>query len=114
MRPVLKVPRALPAPVCRPRISSRAVLAHGARLNSSNATGKTESTKDSNSSSGSSANSPPSPFWTPAKALLVSAFAAGLGYGYASYNQTPAQTSTKPQYGTVKDFEKVEYMYQVN
>jgi hypothetical protein len=33
------------------------------------------------------------PFWTPGKALLVSAFAAGLGYGVSSYTQTPTQTS---------------------
>ncbi|OQE38463.1 hypothetical protein PENCOP_c008G06130 [Penicillium coprophilum] len=101
MRPVLRVSRALPAPVCRPQVS-RTILSRGARLNSSTA-GKTEteSTKESNSS-----NAPPSPFWTPAKALLVSAFAAGLGYGVSSYTQTSTQTPKKPQYGTVKDFEK--------
>ncbi|KAJ6178908.1 hypothetical protein N7519_009369 [Penicillium mononematosum] len=97
---VLRVSRALPAPVCRPQIS-RTILARGARLNSSNA-GKTENTKESNSST----NAPLSPFWTPAKALLVSAFAAGLGYGVSSYTQTPTQTSKKPQYGSVKEFEK--------
>ncbi|KAJ5472989.1 hypothetical protein N7530_006990 [Penicillium desertorum] len=51
---VLRVSRALPAPVCRPQIS-RAILARGARLNSSHA-GKTENTKESNSSS---SNTPP-------------------------------------------------------
>ncbi|KAJ5154577.1 FAD-binding type 2 [Penicillium coprophilum] len=98
MRPVLRVSRALPAPVCRPQVS-RTILSRGARLNSSTA-GKTEteSTKESNSST--------PPFWTPAKALLVSAFAAGLGYGVSSYTQTSTQTPKKPQYGTVKDFEK--------
>ncbi|KGO40251.1 FAD-linked oxidase, C-terminal [Penicillium expansum] len=101
MRPVLRVSRALPAPVCRPQIS-RTILARGTRLNSSEA-GKTENTKEGNSSS---TNTPPSPFWTPAKALLVSAFAAGLGYGASSYTQTPAQTSKKPQYGSAKEFEK--------
>ncbi|KAJ5800930.1 CAZyme family AA4 [Penicillium psychrosexuale] len=101
MRPVLRVSRGLPAPICRPQVS-RAIVARGARLNSSDA-GKTEHTKESNSSS---TNAPPSPFWTPAKALLVSAFAAGLGYGVSSYTQTPTQTSKKPQYGSVKDFEK--------
>ncbi|KAJ5124199.1 FAD-linked oxidase C-terminal [Penicillium bovifimosum] len=103
MRPVLRVPRALPAPVCRPRIPPRIDLARGARLNSTNATGKTENTKESDFSSSESTTSP---FWTPTKALLVSAFAAGLGYGYASYNQTPSQASKKPQYGSTKDFEK--------
>lgn len=103
MRPVLRVSRALPAQVSRPQIS-RTILARGARLNSSDA-GKTENTKESNSSF---TNAPPSPFWTPAKALLVSAFAAGLGYGVSSYTQTPAQTSKRPQYGSVKDFEKVD------
>jgi D-lactate dehydrogenase (cytochrome) len=79
-------------------------------LNSSNAgkTESTESTKESNSS-----NSPPSPFWTPAKALLVSAFAAGLGYGVSSYTQTSTQAPKKPQYGSVKDFEKVGYLISV-
>lgn len=101
MRPVLRVSRALPAQVSRPQIS-RTILARGARLNSSDA-GKTENTKESNSSS---TNAAPSPFWTPAKALLVSAFAAGLGYGVSSYTQTPTQTSKKPQYGSAKDFEK--------
>ncbi|KAJ5520102.1 FAD-binding type 2 [Penicillium fimorum] len=102
MRPVLRVSRALPAPICRPQVS-RAILSRGARLNSSNAgkTENTENTKESNSS-----NAPPSPFWTPAKAILVSAFAAGLGYGVSSYTQTSTQTSKKPQYGSVKDFEK--------
>ncbi|KXG46101.1 FAD-binding, type 2 [Penicillium griseofulvum] len=101
MRPVLRASRALPAP-CRPQVS-RTILSRGARLNSSTAgkTENTESTKESNSS-----NSPPSPFWTPAKALLVSAFAAGLGYGVSSYTQTSTQTPKKPQYGSVKDFEK--------
>ncbi|CAG7971024.1 unnamed protein product [Penicillium nalgiovense] len=97
----VRVSRALPAPICRPQIS-RTILARGARLNSSDA-GKTENTKEGNSSS---TNTPPSPFWTPGKALLVSAFAAGLGYGISSYTQTPTQTSKKPQYGSVKDFEK--------
>jgi D-lactate dehydrogenase (cytochrome) len=41
------------------------------------------------------------------KALLISAFAAGLGYGYASYGQELAQASKKPQYGSTKDFAKV-------
>ncbi|KAJ5970639.1 FAD-linked oxidase C-terminal [Penicillium vulpinum] len=105
MRPVLRVSRALPAPVCRPQVS-RTILSRGARLNSSNAGNaeKTENTKESNSSS--STNTPPSAFWTPTKALLVSAFAAGLGYGVSSYTQTSAQTSKKPQYGSAKDFEK--------
>ncbi|OQE24174.1 hypothetical protein PENFLA_c010G03648 [Penicillium flavigenum] len=98
---VLRVSRALPAPFCRPQVS-RAILARGARLNSSDA-GKTENTKESNSSS---PNTPPSPFWTPGKALLVSAFAAGLGYGISSYTQTPTQASKKPQYGSAKEFEK--------
>ncbi|KAJ5816382.1 FAD-binding type 2 [Penicillium robsamsonii] len=102
MRPALRVSRALPAPVCRPQVS-RAILSRGARLNSSNAgkTENTENTKESNSS-----NAPPSPFWTPAKAILASAFAAGLGYGVSSYTQTSTQTPKKPQYGSVKDFEK--------
>ncbi|KAJ5565889.1 FAD-linked oxidase C-terminal [Penicillium sp. DV-2018c] len=103
MRPVLRVSRALPAPVCRPRISPRTVLARGARLNSTNATGKTENTKENNHFSSASTTSP---FWTPTKALLVSALAAGLGYGYATYNQTPLEASKKPQYGSAKDFEK--------
>ncbi|KAJ5768296.1 hypothetical protein N7533_000879 [Penicillium manginii] len=52
-----------------------------------------------------SQSSPKASSWTPIRALTIAASAAGLGYGYATYSQTP-QTPTKPQYGSVKDFEK--------
>ncbi|KAJ5334855.1 hypothetical protein N7452_007258 [Penicillium brevicompactum] len=100
-----RVSRVIRAP-CAPwsGISSRqAILASNVRLNSSTASGKTK--EESGSSSNTSSNAPPSPFWTPTKALLISAFAAGLGYGYASYNTTPAKPST-PQYGSTKDFDR--------
>lgn len=88
---------------CRPRISpacgvwvTRAVRANA--TSSSNGTNNQGNSSSSNSSNGSS--------WSPSRTFLVSALAAGLGYGYASYNQTPT-TSKKPQYGSTKDFEKV-------
>ncbi|KAJ5918251.1 CAZyme family AA4 [Penicillium verhagenii] len=103
MRAVL-VPRGFPTPRmphCRPRISQPKLLsATGFRPNSS----ITQHTNGSASSS-SSGSSPKPPFWTPTRTLLVSAFAAGLGYGFASYNQTP-QPATKAKYGSLKDFEK--------
>jgi D-lactate dehydrogenase (cytochrome) len=104
MRPVLRASRALSGPCvpCRPRIPPRhTIVARGARSNSSNAREKTK--EQSNSSS----NAPPSPFWTPSKALLVSAFTAGLGYGYASYNQTTQGPQT-PQYASTKEFAQVK------
>jgi D-lactate dehydrogenase (cytochrome) len=107
MRPVLRASRALPAPCVpyRPRISPRqTILTRGARLNSSIAS---EKTKEQSDSSSNFSNTPPSPFWTPTKALLVSAFAAGLGYGYASYAQT-TQKSTEPEYASTKDFALVK------
>jgi len=106
MRPVLRASRALSAPCvpCRPRISPRQTILAGARLNSSSAS---EKTKEQNNSSSDPSNAPPSSSWTPTRALLVSAFAAGLGYGYASYNQTP-QEPKKPQYGSTKDFAQVK------
>ncbi|KAJ6009347.1 hypothetical protein N7499_005244 [Penicillium canescens] len=108
MRPVLRALRALPARApCRPWISPhQSILARGTRLNSSNAGAEKTKEQSSSSSSESSTGAPPLPFWTPTKALLVSAFAAGLGYGYASYGQELAQASKKPQYGSTKDFAK--------
>ncbi|CAI7671289.1 unnamed protein product [Penicillium bialowiezense] len=100
----VRVSRVLRAP-CAPwsRISSRqTVLASSVRLNSSTASGKTNEKSDSSSDA---SNPPPPPFWTPTKALLASAFAAGLGYGYSAYNNTPAKPST-PQYGSTKDFDR--------
>lgn len=67
------------------------------RNNSNGNAGKEEQQRDS---------IPNSLFWTPTRALLVSTLAAGLGYGYAS-NRQASQTVTKPQYGSVKDFENV-------
>ncbi|KAJ6087322.1 hypothetical protein N7467_006236 [Penicillium canescens] len=75
-------------------------------VDSSNAGAEKTKEQSSSSSSESSTGAPSSPFWTPTKALLVSAFAAGLGYGYASYGQELAQASKKPQYGSTKDFAK--------
>ncbi|KAJ5766846.1 uncharacterized protein N7511_004462 [Penicillium nucicola] len=108
MQQALRVSRALSARVpCRPRISPhQTILARGARLNSSKAGAEKKTDQSSSSSSESSKGAAPLSFWTPTKALLVSAFAAGLGYGYASYGQGPAQASQKPQYGSAKDFEK--------
>ncbi|OQE29522.1 hypothetical protein PENSTE_c002G07976 [Penicillium steckii] len=65
------------------------------RNNSNGSAGKEQQQRDS---------IPNSSFWTPARALLVSTFAAGLGYSYASYGQT-SQAPRKPQYGSVRDFE---------
>ncbi|CAG8043536.1 unnamed protein product [Penicillium salamii] len=94
---LVRASRVIPTPCAPSRISSR-ILARGARWNSSNASGKTKEQSESKTS-----NAPPVSFWTPTKAVLVSAFAAGLGYGLASYNGTPAKPST-PRYGSTQDF----------
>lgn len=54
------------------------------------------------SSTSSSASS--SPFWNTTKAVLVSVFAAGLGYTYAVSSQ--GSGSKEPQYGSAQDFQK--------
>ncbi|CAG8231971.1 unnamed protein product [Penicillium salamii] len=94
---LVRASRVIPTPCAPSRVSSR-ILARGARWNSSNASGKTKEQSESKTS-----NAPPAPFWTPTKAVLVSAFAAGLGYGLASSNGTPAKPST-PRYGSTQDF----------
>ncbi|CAG8373445.1 unnamed protein product [Penicillium salamii] len=95
---LVRASRVIPTPCAPSRISSR-ILARGARWNSSNASGKAKEESESSKTS----NSPSAPFWTLTKAVLVSAFAAGLGYGLASYNATPAKPST-PRYGSTQDF----------
>ncbi|KAJ5198103.1 FAD-binding type 2 [Penicillium cinerascens] len=92
-------------PQRRPQISQpRVGRASGAvRANATTGKSSTNSSQSQDSSSSSDSNS--SPFWTPTKTLLVSAFAAGLGYGYATYNQS-LQATKKVQYGSMKDFEK--------
>lgn len=99
MRASLLASRRFSARALRPRTPQ--FWACGGRWNSSSAeTENKHNSSDSESSAGAS-----SPFWTPGKALLFSAFAAGLGYSYASL-QIPAK-QTKPQYGSAQDFEKV-------
>ncbi|KAJ5396890.1 hypothetical protein N7509_005003, partial [Penicillium cosmopolitanum] len=74
------------------------------RLNSSS-TGAGKEQQKQESTNSRPQSSPNSSSWTPLRALAIATFAAGLGYGYASYGQTP-QITAKPQYGSVKDFEK--------
>ncbi|KAJ5153255.1 FAD-binding type 2 [Penicillium canariense] len=91
-------------PHCRPRISqSRSVIA--SRSIRANATSSTSGSQHQHRST--SSNSPNNASsWTLSRTLLTSAFAAGLGYGYASYGQTSPNAADKPQYGSTKDFEK--------
>ncbi|KAJ5594297.1 uncharacterized protein N7459_000505 [Penicillium hispanicum] len=106
MRATLIVPRGVSIPriPSRPRISPRCLWASkGIRANSS-ATGTKNSQRQGDTPSSGSSTSAPS-FWTPSRALLISAFAAGLGYGFASYNQ-PSQSVKKAQYGSPQDFAK--------
>lgn len=85
---------------CRPRtfascVNHRSCVSFGGQ----NSQSRRASTSSAASSSGSS-----SPFWNTSKAVLVSVFAASLGYAYAvSQSTRPKQ----PQYGSMKDFEKV-------
>lgn len=103
MRTVHRVSRVLFG-VPRSRISShRSILTFGTRFNSSRAG---EQTEERSNPSSDQYNGSPSRLWTPVTTLLVSAFAAGLGYGYASYNTTPTEPST-PQYGSTKEFSRV-------
>jgi D-lactate dehydrogenase (cytochrome) len=76
---------------------------------SSSGAGKGQQKQESASSRPQS--SPNSSSWTPLRALAIATFAGWLGYGYASYGQTP-QITAKPQYGSVKDFEKVRNIYR--
>ncbi|KAJ5118888.1 FAD-binding type 2 [Penicillium atrosanguineum] len=105
MRAPFIVPRGFSTPrmpQCRPRISQCPVVrTSGAARTNATASKNSSQSQDSSSSFSSSS----APFWTPAKTLLVSAFAAGLGYGYASYSQAP-QAPKKVQYGSMKDFDK--------
>ncbi|KAJ5668264.1 FAD-binding type 2 [Penicillium maclennaniae] len=89
-------------PQCRPRIPQYLSVQASIAVRT-NTTSSRNNSQSQNSSS--SFNSDSALFWTPAKSLLVSAVAAGLGYGYATYNQTP-QAPKKVQYGSMKDFEK--------
>lgn len=91
------LPLGFPAPRvlhCRPHLSA----ARGILAGRSVRTNSTSSNNGSQRQKGSS--------WSPGPTLLISALAAGLGYGYASYAQIP-QTTKKPQYGSTRDFEKV-------
>ncbi|CEJ57174.1 Putative Oxidoreductase, FAD-binding [Penicillium brasilianum] len=89
---------------CRPRISqSRRFVASGASRTISTTSANGNQHQNSSSGSSSSTNSSS---WTASRTLLVSAFAAGLGYGYASYGRESPRAAKKPQYGSPKDFEK--------
>ncbi|KAJ5288853.1 FAD-binding type 2 [Penicillium angulare] len=79
----------------------RFTASRGIRAHSSASQATTKQQRNSSHSGSSSQSS----FWTPARAFLVSAFAAGAGYGFASYNQVP-QPAKKAKYGSMKDFEK--------
>jgi hypothetical protein len=102
MRAAFSIPRGfLPTPRlphCRPRISSSRISV-ASRAIRANSTASANGNQRQDSSS--------SPSWTASRTLLVSALAAGLGYGYASYGQKSPQAAKKPQYGSPKDFEKV-------
>ncbi|KAJ5624525.1 CAZyme family AA4 [Penicillium lagena] len=100
MRASLLAPRRFSARALRSRTAQLRTC--GSRWNSSSAATESKEHKSSGSQSSAGASSP---FWTPGKALLVSAFAAGLGYSYASL-QAPAKKQSKPQYGSAQDFEK--------
>lgn len=85
-------------PHYRPRISpSRTFVASRAIRANSTTSANGKQRQDSSNA----------PSWTANRTLLVSALAAGLGYGYASYGQESPPATKKPQYGSPKDFEKV-------
>lgn len=110
MRPALMVPRSFSTPRishCRPRISQPRYIVASKSVRGNASTSREKSEQKENNSSGSSSSNIPS-FWTPGRTLLVSAFAAGLGYGVASWNQTQQQPE-KGQYGTAKEFEQVRW-----
>ncbi|KAJ6031503.1 FAD-binding type 2 [Penicillium herquei] len=84
------------------RNAQRTLIGRGIRANSS-AAGTSSSQQGGSSDSGSSSNSS---FWTPSRTLFVSALTAGLGYGYATYNNQASQPSKTAQYGSTGDFDK--------
>ncbi|KAL4922235.1 hypothetical protein BDW62DRAFT_173290 [Aspergillus aurantiobrunneus] len=109
MRTSILLPRGFPANPrimghrsgFQPLLSTRAV-----RLNSSSSSNGRDGNKDDTSRSGSSTGAS-SNSWGPGRTLLISAFAAGFGYGIAGLVQSPqAKDTDLPQYGSPKDFEK--------
>lgn len=80
------------------------LVGRGIRANSSATQSSNANQHDHSSSSGSSQASQ---FWTPARAFLASAFTAGLGYGFASYNNQGPPLVKPGKYGSAADFDKV-------
>ncbi|KAL3471300.1 hypothetical protein BJX99DRAFT_30696 [Aspergillus californicus] len=101
-------PRAFPANIprtlCRrpPQFLS---FSKAVRLNSSRSETSGSEQKGESSRSESSTESPPNP-WISGQTLLISALAAGIGYGVASSRSSETKDAGAPQYGSVKDLEK--------
>lgn len=93
-------------PQCGPRIPQFTGWATRAGIRSSSSSSADKEQQQQGSAGSGSNSSHNSTSWTPTRTLLASAFAAGLGYSYASYYLAP-KTSTKPRYGSMKDCEKV-------
>lgn len=108
MRSALAVPRGFSTPRmlhCRPRIAQPRLFVGKSMRGNASSNHPSAGRKGITSSSVHSSDGH-SFFWTPGRTLLASAFAAGLGYAYASYGQTTAP-SKKTQYGSMKDFDQV-------
>ncbi|KAL2853947.1 hypothetical protein BJY01DRAFT_51276 [Aspergillus pseudoustus] len=78
------------------------------RLNSSSPESRTEQ-KAQDSNTGSSTGNSSS--WNTGQILLISTLAAGIGYGLAASRSAHNKEPGVPQYGTAKDFEKVEFFF---
>jgi D-lactate dehydrogenase (cytochrome) len=74
-------------------------------LNSSSSGDRREN-KAHDPSFGSSKESSSS--WITGQTILLSTLAAGIGYGLAASQSTPTRETGIPEYGTAKDFEKVD------
>ena len=115
MRAPVFLPRRLPPhlrvlhrrpQICPPASVARRYISGS----SSEGDGKTRDAARVESSTNGSSTSPPlPPFWTAGKSFFASVVAAGLGYAYATSNQSAqSQSSKEPKYGSVPDLEKVE------
>ncbi|KAJ6117401.1 hypothetical protein N7512_007126 [Penicillium capsulatum] len=108
MRSALIVPRGFSTPRTlhyRPRITHPRHVFAGRGIRGTASRSQLGDDQKVAAKSSESSSKSHSSFWTPGRTLLASVFAAGLGYGCASFGQT-APSPEKVQYGSMKEFEQ--------